>query len=234
MVEATPLARAKGRRPTPYQRLKLLVVQYRFRPLEPLRPTELAQHFGVSATPIREALTRLYAEGLIMQIPNRGFSTKPLNERDMTDLFEHAFLLIRHAAEKDIQAFTLSGINKPMDLEFGPTGGVVNITDDLLHSHAKFLEQLYERVVSLARNDSMTATIRSFNDKTHYIRLLDLEAPGHLEQIAPMVFDLIDRLLNGNVAGVAHNLSNQSERMRTVLPALIREGNARSYARVAE
>ena len=234
MVEATPLARPQGRRPTPYQRLKLLVIQYRFRPLAPLRPTELARQFGVSATPIREALTRLYAEGLIMQVPNHGFSAKQLNEREMTDLFEHAFLLMRHAAEKDILAFTLSGINKPMDLEFGPTGSVVNITDDLLHSHAKFLEQLYERIVSLARNDSMTATIRGFNDKTHYIRLLDLETPGHLEQIAPMVFDLIDRLLNADVAGIGHNLSNQSERMKTVLPALIREGNARSYTRVAE
>lgn len=169
-----------------------------------------------------------------MQVPNRGFSTKSLSEREMIDLFEHAYLLMRHAAEKDISAFTLSGINKPMELEFGPTGSVVNITNDLLHSHAKFLEQLYERIVSLTRNDSMVATIRAFNDRTHYIRLLDLEAPGHLEQIAPMVFDLVDRLLNADIAGVAHNLSNQSNRMKAALPALIREGNARSYAQVAE
>ena len=112
-----------------------------------------------------------------MQVPNHGFSAKQLNEREMTDLFEHAFLLMRHAAEKDILAFTLSGINKPMDLEFGPTGSVVNITDDLLHSHAKFLEQLYERIVSLARNDSMTATIRGFNDKTRRYPCPDCRKP---------------------------------------------------------
>ncbi len=165
-----------------------------------------------------------------MQVPNRGFSAKPLSEREIADLFEHAFLLMRHAVEKDATAFTLSGINKPMDLQFDADGKVVNVSEDLLHSHAMFLEQLYERVVSLARNDTMTAAIRGFNDKTHYVRLLDLEAPGHLEQIAPSVFELVDRLLNADADGVARNLSAQSKRLQGVLPVLVREGLTRIYA----
>lgn len=230
MARAPPGRVANGAG-TPYQRLKLLVIRHRFRPQEPLRPVDLAPRLQVSATPIREALTRLYAEGLIMQVPNKGFFAKPLTEHEVVDLFEHAFLLMRHAIEKDVLGFTLSGINKPMELTFDADGKVVDVTEDLVHSHAKFLEQLWERVVSVARNDSMLATIRSFNDRTHYVRLLDLRAPGHLDEIAPLVFGLIGRLQDGDVPGVAANLAEQAGRMRRVLPGLVKEGVARAHAR---
>ena len=234
MLYAPQRVPPQGGRPKPYQQLKLLVIQYRFRPHEPLRPTELAPWLNVSVTPVREALTRLHAEGLIMQVPNHGFSAKSLSERETADLFEHAFLLMRHAVEKDIASFTLSGINKPLELEFDADGKAVNITDDLIHSHTKFLEQLYERIVSLARNDAMTAAIRSFNDKTHYVRLLDLETPSHIERIGPGVFDLIDRLVKADVPGAVRALAAQSERLQGVLPALVRDGLTRIYAQAGK
>lgn len=166
-----------------------------------------------------------------MQVPNHGFSAKSLSERDTADLFEHAFLLMRHAVEKNIASFTLSGINKPLDLELDADGKAVNVTEDLIHSHAKFLEQLYERIVLLAHNDAMTAAIRSFNDKTHYVRLLDLETPSHIERIGASVFELIDCLVTGDVTGAVSNLAAQSERTQGVVPALVRDGLTRIYAR---
>src|SRR3546814_10558775 len=47
---------------------------------------------------------------------------------------------------------------------------------------------------TLFRSPEMIAVIRNFNDRTHYIRLLDLERPGHMDEIARQVSDLIGRL----------------------------------------
>ena len=53
-------------------RIRQLIVNRQLAPCEWLRPKELASMLGVSTTPIREALRRLQAEGLVEFLPRRG------------------------------------------------------------------------------------------------------------------------------------------------------------------
>jgi len=47
---------------------------------------ELAARYGIGATPIREALSRLSSIGHVRVIDNRGFRVAPLSRRDLEDL----------------------------------------------------------------------------------------------------------------------------------------------------
>jgi len=49
--------------------------------------SDIAKRFGVSRTPVREALFRLHQEGFVLTSPGRGFSVKPLDEREAQELF---------------------------------------------------------------------------------------------------------------------------------------------------
>ncbi|RLV57617.1 GntR family transcriptional regulator [Aeromicrobium phragmitis] len=54
--------------------LRELIISGELVPEEPLRQRDLAERFGVSQTPVREALRRLESEGLIVNDPHRGAS----------------------------------------------------------------------------------------------------------------------------------------------------------------
>ncbi len=54
---------------------------------------EFADQFGVSATPVREALGDLAVDGLIEMVPNRGFMVPPVTEEDLDEIFELRLML---------------------------------------------------------------------------------------------------------------------------------------------
>ena len=52
-------------------------------PGSPIDEARLAERFGMSRTPIREALVRLAGEGLIETLPNRSTIVSPLDVLNM-------------------------------------------------------------------------------------------------------------------------------------------------------
>jgi DNA-binding GntR family transcriptional regulator len=57
-------------------------------PSQKLKMVELTERFGVSQSVIREALTRLTEQGLLVSTPQRGFRVRDLSIQDITELTE--------------------------------------------------------------------------------------------------------------------------------------------------
>ncbi|MFE9249748.1 GntR family transcriptional regulator [Streptomyces sp. NPDC007088] len=53
----------------------------------------LGERFGVSATPVREAMQQLAAEGAVETVPNRGFRVVSRTPRDLSELSEIRLLI---------------------------------------------------------------------------------------------------------------------------------------------
>lgn len=68
-----------------FVRLRDAIVDGTFAPGEQLRDLELAQWLGVSRTPVREALLRLGAAGLVTSAPGRSTIVAPLEVRTIRD-----------------------------------------------------------------------------------------------------------------------------------------------------
>ena len=55
-----------------YEKLKAEILTLEIAPGSPLEETLLAQRFGMSRSPVREALVRLSADGLVSMLSNRS------------------------------------------------------------------------------------------------------------------------------------------------------------------
>ena len=69
-----------------YRALMQEIVSFTLVPGEDLDEAALVGRLGVSRTPVREALVRLAAEGLVQLVPNRGARVAPMG---WTDIREH-------------------------------------------------------------------------------------------------------------------------------------------------
>ncbi|MHA1566323.1 MAG: GntR family transcriptional regulator [Alphaproteobacteria bacterium] len=75
---ATRPARGTGARVV-YETLHREILSLVLKPGAPLDETRLARRFGMSRSPIREALSRLSAQDLVMMLPNRSTLVAPLD-----------------------------------------------------------------------------------------------------------------------------------------------------------
>ncbi|MGO4870763.1 MAG: GntR family transcriptional regulator [Roseiarcus sp.] len=70
------------------ERLRDDILAHRLSPGERLVECELTSRFAVSRGPVREALRRLAAEGLIEHAPHRGAVVRRLTPREIRELFQ--------------------------------------------------------------------------------------------------------------------------------------------------
>lgn len=70
-----------------YDELAKRIVSGKFTAGETLREEKISEEFGISRTPVREALQRLEAEGLVEQLPRRGYRVSMPDEEALNELF---------------------------------------------------------------------------------------------------------------------------------------------------
>ena len=88
--DVTTSGQAIERRPLSAQladRIRDMIVAGDYPPGTRLQEMELSAHFGVSRTPLREALKTLSSEGLVTLAPNRGATITKLTDTELAETF---------------------------------------------------------------------------------------------------------------------------------------------------
>ena len=89
-----------------YQNLRSDILSGTFRDREEQRETALAKTYGVSRTPVREAIRQLALEGLVDTIPNRGAYVHNIHGKDVKDVYAIRSLLEGLAARWAVENIT--------------------------------------------------------------------------------------------------------------------------------
>nr|WP_217449717.1 GntR family transcriptional regulator [Cupriavidus taiwanensis] len=130
------------------QEIRKLINRGQLPPGLQLRQSDLADRFGISRVPVREALKLLAAESIIEHDPNRGFFVAPLSSEEARQLY-----LMRQLLEAEL----LSTIEWPTPAQLKQLKGMLAELDDLLAAgnRAEWIEQhraFHDAVFELSPN----------------------------------------------------------------------------------
>ncbi|HRE21601.1 MAG TPA: GntR family transcriptional regulator [Rhabdaerophilum sp.] len=93
------------------ERLRELIMSGELEPRERINENELCERFGISRTPLREALKILATEGLLELLPNRGARVGSVSEVEIHEIVEVVAGLEALAAELACSAATEADID---------------------------------------------------------------------------------------------------------------------------
>ena len=110
-----------------YEQLRSDVLEGRIAPGERLKLPALVSRFGLSMTVVREALTRLAEQGLVISNPKRGFSVMALSVDHLKDL-THARLRLEVMILRD----SIEGAGMEWETAVVSSHYALNRTDSIL------------------------------------------------------------------------------------------------------
>lgn len=166
-----------------YRSLRYAILDGTFAPGEELRQEVLASQYSVSRVPLREAFSRLQAEGMIVLRPRRGFAVNSLDLMEIIEVFELRMVVEQHAMEVASRARSEADVR-----EVGALLDQMEALDPAEEGYqATWLglnRQFHNRLIASAGRERMAVTVINLRDATEpYVRV-EVNVTGHVDDAA--------------------------------------------------
>lgn len=186
----------------------------------------LCEEFGVSRSPVREALRMLVENNLVDKAPHKGYSVKQLDLQEIHELYDVRMALETFVIERLAQrGFPQDGFDALyrtwQDLRRAPTDESVNFPDKD--------EEFHETLAAWTGNRTLLDQIRSIDERLHFIRMADITSPERLEATCGQHLRILDCIREKNIECAREALQVNIEDGRKNVEHAIKEALARAY-----
>lgn len=164
-----------------YARLRQQIIDFEYRPGDPLKEADLAQRLGVSKTPIREALLRLHEDRLVHIAPYKGAVVAGYSREDLLHIYGLRELLEGACAREAAQTAEPSALTE-----------LARIVQETLRAadkpesqaSAALLSAFDEIIYQQTRNPYIAALITNLHAHLQRIGQLTVRIPGRFARSA--------------------------------------------------
>ncbi|OQW31818.1 MAG: hypothetical protein A4E19_20100 [Nitrospira sp. SG-bin1] len=208
--------------------LKEEIVHWHYPPEHRLTEDELCKRFGVSRSPVREALRVLASDGFVKKLSNRGYAVKQYTIDEIQELYEVRLALELYTVERLA--------TKP------PTGLAAELDDlqqtwtELLKASSKapeefaILDTLFHDTLALALgNKSLLRHLRTINERLTLFRMLDFDRPHRAEHTCRQHLEILERIIAKDAAGARIAMQDNIESGRANIHTAVKDALARAY-----
>ncbi len=171
--------------------LEAALVAGELKPGELYSAPMLGERFGVSATPVREAMLALARDGLVVAERNRGFRVAEMSEADLDEICQIRLMLEVPATvdvAKIISPEVIDRLGSVADeiVEAADRGDLIDYLDSDRRYHVELISQL--------GNDRLTQLVDRLRRQTRLSGLDELVARGQLVASAEEHHELLESM----------------------------------------
>lgn len=205
-------------------RLREDILNGRRKPGSKLRLGDLKEEFGVSWSPLREALSRLSAEGLLLAEEQRGYRVAPASRADLAEVLRLRVLLETMAltaaieqGDEEWEAAVLYAHHRLSKVEEARGGRQGRVASDWEARHRQF----HETLIGGATSPVLLQFCRTLNDMNDRYRRIFLEVNAFDRDVAAEHKAIVDATLARNGHKAAALLTAHIERTgRNILSSM--------------
>lgn len=220
---ATVVARTPTAAETVYRAFKRDLITLEHRPGASLTEQELANRYGTSRVPVREACRRLQQEGLLTAVPYKGYFVNRISMKQIADCFDLRLVLETHAAELAVARATDADVS-----ELAAAAGVSYTYHDW-ESYGDFLEQNLEfhlHVAALSGNERLAAILRDLLSSMQRFFFLGLDLGDYGAEMREEHECLVGALERRDAAAAVDCLRRQIGRSRDRIVTALLDGRS--------
>ncbi|MTD13721.1 FCD domain-containing protein [Nakamurella sp. YIM 132087] len=146
-----------------YAHVRTAILSRRFADHDLLAEGRIAEETGVSRTPVREALLRLEAEGMVRLLPKRGALVLPVTAQEAREILATRELVETHCVRQVIGEGRGPTLAQTLD---GPLDALATAAaDGLLHEYVTADRDFHATIVDAAGNSILSKLYGGLRDR---------------------------------------------------------------------
>lgn len=213
-----------------YAALHSEILDGRLRPGDSLSVLKIADRFGASRTPVRDALLRLESDGLITLIDRQGARVSPISIRGVRDLFEMRAMLegaaTRQVTEAAAQDDKVHGVFVDLLNEFSVLADQVPSPERRTRFY-ELAEAYDQAVIAHTRNDHLSRMVADLRPHSTRLRIIAHSQPDRLEKSLEEHLAVNRAIVDADAdAAVAACVEHLKQTERTILDAVMNPSGA--------
>ncbi len=210
-----------SRSETAYQQLKRAMQMGELQPGTRIRETEIAERYNISRTPVREAIRRLEADGLISFVPHHGAVVAQLDHQQTMELYD-----LREVLEGTAAAFAARHASAA---EIAELEELVANEEPIQNDPQKLadLNRLFHSVLfRAAHNRFLERSLLGLRDSMALLGRTTLGLPGRYDTAHAEHIEMVTAIANrdpdtAEAAGRKHIRNAQRVRLKIMREALL-------------
>lgn len=154
------------------------IIKGALKPGEKVAEPELAERFGISRTPIREAFRQLETEGYLTVIPRKGAVVAAFSQKDVEEFYAIKSILEGYAAKRACENLSDKEIEK-LETINSKLSQLAEGAD--VKQFFKIHNDFHDLFIKAANNDKLNEMISGLVNKFQLLRLASLSVPGRMK-----------------------------------------------------